>query len=59
MRNVRLLDRRKRKFTCVYKQFRVTKVIGNNVYQLDMLKGIHNVFNTSLMRPVAQDPFPS
>jgi hypothetical protein len=59
MRNVRLPDGRKRKFTRVHEQFRVTEVIGNNAYRLDTPKGIHNVFNTSLMRPVAQDPFPS
>ena len=59
MRNVRLPEGRKRKFTRLHEQFKVIAVIGNNAYRLDTPKGIYNVFNTSLMRPVAQDPFPS
>jgi len=59
MRNVRLPEGRKRKFTRLHEQFRVTEVIGNGSYRLDIPGGMYNGFNSNLLRPVAQDPFPS
>ena len=59
MRNVRLPAGRKRKFTRLHEQFTITGIVGNNAYRLDTPNGMYNVFHTSLMRPVAQDPFPS
>lgn len=40
--------------------FKVLRRIGDHAYELDLppqLSSIHPVFNTSLLRPVANDPF--
>lgn len=59
MRNIRVDPARKKKLSERYQQFSVVKAIGRNAYQLDTPQGIHNVFHTTLLRPVAHDPLPS
>jgi hypothetical protein len=46
------LDNRNAKYTVIEK-------IGSHAYRLDTPAGIHNVFSTHLLRPAADDPFPS
>ena len=46
------LDHKNAKFT-------VIEVISSHSYRLNTPAGIHNVFHTTLLRPAADDPFPS
>ncbi|QSS72061.1 hypothetical protein I7I50_03115 [Histoplasma capsulatum G186AR] len=48
----RTLDYRHAKYT-------VTEVLGTHDYRLNTPPGIHDVFHTNLLRPAAEDPFPS
>ncbi len=34
-------------------------MISGSTYRLDVLTGMHDVYNISLLRPVSTDPFPS
>ena len=45
------LDYRHAKYTVIEK-------LGSHVYRLDV-EGIHDTFHTSLLRPAAENPFPS
>ena len=49
---------RKRKFTRLYKQFKVIAVIGNNAYRLDTLKGIYNIFQHQFNASCGPRPVP-
>ncbi|KAF1807920.1 hypothetical protein P152DRAFT_453293 [Eremomyces bilateralis CBS 781.70] len=59
MRNIKLPDNRKRKLARLYEQFTVTEVVGRSACRLNTPVGIHNVFHNMLIRPTANDPFPS
>lgn len=52
-------DRPCKKFDWLHSKYTVTEVIGSHAYRLDVPRGIHNVFHTCLIRPVANDPLPS
>jgi hypothetical protein len=59
MQNIWVDPAQKKKLSERYQQFSVVKAIGQNAYQLDTPQGIHNVFHTTLLLPVAHNPLPS
>jgi transposase InsO family protein len=59
MRNIKTDAARKRKLCEQHRQFTVIEAIGPNATRLNTPPGIHNVFNNSLLRHVANNPFPS
>lgn len=59
LRNIRVETPRVKKLSELHGMFQVIEPIGNNAYRLDTPAGIHNVFNATLLRPVANDPLPS
>lgn len=52
-------DRPCKKFDWIHGKYTVTEVIGSHAYRLDVPRAIHDVFHTSLLKPVANDPLPS
>lgn len=58
LRNI-ATDRPCKKFDWIHGKYTVTEVISSHTYRLDVPRGIHNVFHTWLLRPVADDPLPS
>jgi hypothetical protein len=52
-------DRPNKKLNICHRKFKVLERIGSHAYRLDTPTGIHNVFHTWLLRPAADDPFPS
>ena len=52
-------DRPSKKLDIRHRKFKVLERIGSHAYRLDTPPGIHNVFHTWLLRPAADDPFPS
>lgn len=59
LRNIRVENPRKKKLCELYGIFTIIEVISNKSYRLDVPEGIHNVFNTMLLRPVEDNPLPS
>ena len=58
LRNVRT-DRPSKKLDSRSAKYTVTEVVNPSSYRLDILHGIHNVFNVDLLRPASTDPLPS
>ena len=53
-------DRPCKKLDWVHAKYTVTKTFPNShVYELDVPRGVHKRFHTSLLRPAATDPLPS
>jgi len=52
-------DRPSKKLDWLHAKYTVTKVIGPDTYELDVPRGIHNRFHSTLLRPTAEDPLPS
>lgn len=59
LRNIRVENPRKKKLCELHGMFTVREAIGTKAYRLDVPDDIHNVFNTSLLRPVSDSPLPS
>ena len=53
------IDWPSRKLDMKHMKYKVIKRIGSHAYRLDTPLGIHNVFHTQLLRPAAENPFPS
>ena len=58
LRNIKT-NRPSKKLDARHAKFTVLEKIGSHAYRLDTPTGIHNVFHTYLLRPAADDPFPS
>ena len=58
LRNIKT-NRPSKKLDARHAKFTVLEKIGSHAYRLDTPPGIHNVFHTYLLRPAADDPFPS
>jgi len=58
LRNIRT-DRLSKKLDARHAKYTVLEKIGSHAYRLNTPAGIHNVFHTMLLRPAADDPFPS
>jgi len=58
LRNIKT-NRPSKKLDARHAKFTVLEKIGSHAYRLDTPPGIHNVFQTYLLRPAADDPFPS
>lgn len=58
LRNIRT-DRPNKKLDARHAKYTVLERVGSHAYRLDTPAGIHNVFHTMLLRPAADDPFPS
>jgi hypothetical protein len=59
LRNIKVDPLRKKKLAALHDRYKVTAIIGPNACQLDTPGEIHNVFHNTLLRPIANDPFPS
>lgn len=59
IRNIKLDPGRKRKLCEQHRQFTVIEPVGANACRLDTPAGLHDVFNNSLLRRAATNPFPS
>jgi transposase InsO family protein len=59
LRNIKVDPLRRRKLAALHDRYRVTAIVGPNACQLDIPGDIHSVFHNTLLRPVADDPFPS
>jgi hypothetical protein len=57
LRNVRT-KRPSKKLDYRHAKYTVIEKLGSHVYRLDV-EGIHDTFHTSLLRPAAENPFPS
>ena len=58
LKNIRT-KRPLKKFDFKTAKYEVIEVIGSHSYRLNTPLGIHNVFYSRLLRPVATDPLPS
>ncbi len=58
LRNVRT-SRSSKKLDWLHAKYTVTKVVSPHSVQLDVPSGIHPTFHVDLLRPAAEDPFPS
>lgn len=58
LRNIHT-DRPSKKLDYRHAKFTVLEKVGTHAYRLDINGKIHNVFHTALLRPAAQNPFPS
>jgi hypothetical protein len=58
LRNIRT-DRTSKKLDARHAKYTVLEKIGSHAYRLNTPAGVHNVFHTMLLRPAADDPFPS
>jgi len=52
-------DRPSKKLDWLHAKYTVTKAISPHTYELDVPRGIHNRFHSTLLRPAAEDPLPS
>lgn len=59
VRNIPVDPARKKKLSELHQQYTVLAAVGRNAYRLDIPGETYDVFNTSLLRPVAKDPLPS
>lgn len=58
LRNIKT-DRPSKKLDMRHMRCKVIERIGSHAYRLDTPMGVHNVFNTMLLRPAVRDPLPS
>ncbi len=58
LRNVRT-NRSSKKLDWLHAKYTVTRVVSPHSVQLDVPSGIHPTFHVDLLRPAAEDPFPS
>ena len=59
MRNIKFDSARKRKLCEQHHQFTVLEAVSPNATRLNTPPGVYNVFNNSLLRHAANNPFPS
>ena len=52
-------DRPCKKLDWIHGKYTVIEVVGSHAYRLDVPRAIHNVFHTSLLKAVSNDPLPS
>lgn len=58
LRHIRT-ERLSKKLDARHAKFKVIRPVGSHAYELEIPRGIHNVFHTWLLRPASEDPFPS
>jgi len=59
LRNIKVDTLRKKKLAALHDRYRITEIVGPNACRLNTPGDIHNVFHNTLLRPVADNPFPS